>query len=285
MPYAPLDDRRYRQVHLDFHTGEHVPDVGAGFDPDEFVATLRAGHVDAVNLFAKCHHSWSYYPTEVGRRHPNLVPGLDLLGEQVRACHAAGIRCPIYYTVGWSSNDRIDHPEWGVRQKDGSPKANSPEHDFDATPGTPKPPGGWVFLCPSGGYRRLILDQTREIMGRYDVDGMWYDICNLETCWCDDCRAGMKEAGLRRGRRRRRGEVLRGQVGVVHEGLPRRHRGALADGDGVLQRPDPPRHAAARAGAAVALRDGGPAHRLGRLRQAPAAAPASSPATARAWSP
>ena len=32
---------RYRQIHLDFHTSEHIPDVGAEFDPDNFVATLK----------------------------------------------------------------------------------------------------------------------------------------------------------------------------------------------------------------------------------------------------
>ena len=195
MPYTPLPDRRYRQVHLDFHTSEHVPGVGEQFDADEFVATLKAGHVDAINLFAKGHHSWSYYPTEVGRRHPNLAPGLDLLGEQIKACHAAGIRCPIYYTIGWSSNDADDHSDWWVRRKDGSPLANTRDYDFAAAPESLKGPGGWIFLCPSGDYRALILDQTREIMGRYDVDGMWYDICNFETCWCENCTAGMREAG------------------------------------------------------------------------------------------
>ena len=194
-PYTPPDERRYRQIHLDFHTSEHVPGVGEQFDPDEFVATLKLGHVDAINLFAKGHHSWSYYPTEVGRRHPNLKPGLDLLGEQIRACHAAGIRCPIYYTVGWSSNDAADHPYWLVRQKDGSPLANSKDYDFDAAPESLKPPGGWLFLCPSGEYRKLMLDQTREIMRMYDVDGLWYDICPFETCWCDNCVIGMTANG------------------------------------------------------------------------------------------
>ncbi|HEV7302066.1 MAG TPA: alpha-amylase family protein [Tepidisphaeraceae bacterium] len=195
MTYEPLDDRRYRQVHLDFHTSEHIADVGAEFDPDAFVATLKLGHVDAINLFAKCHHSWSYYPTEVGQRHPNLVPGLDLLGEQIKACHAAGIRCPIYYTVGWSSNDAADHPDWCVRQQDGSLLANIAAYDLNAAPDKLKPAGGWFFLCPSGEYRRLMLEQTREILETYEVDGLWYDICNFETCWCHNCRAGMKEAG------------------------------------------------------------------------------------------
>ena len=66
-----------RQVHIDFHTSEFIPDVGARFDADEFVDTLKQAHVNSVNLFAKCHHGWSYYDTTVGARHPNL--SFDLL--------------------------------------------------------------------------------------------------------------------------------------------------------------------------------------------------------------
>ena len=33
---------RFRQVHLDFHTSPAIPEIGVDFDPDEFVATLKA---------------------------------------------------------------------------------------------------------------------------------------------------------------------------------------------------------------------------------------------------
>ena len=63
---------RYRQIHLDFHTSEHIPDVGAGFNPDTFADTLAEARVNWVTLFAKCHHGLSYYPTRVGTMHPSL---------------------------------------------------------------------------------------------------------------------------------------------------------------------------------------------------------------------
>lgn len=68
-----------RQVHLDFHTSEHIPDVGASFRKEQFQEALRLGHVNQINVFAKCHHSWSYYPTSIGTRHPHL--SIDLLGQ------------------------------------------------------------------------------------------------------------------------------------------------------------------------------------------------------------
>ena len=42
---------RFRQIHLDFHTSEHIEGVGADFDPDQFVQVLKDGAVSSVTLF------------------------------------------------------------------------------------------------------------------------------------------------------------------------------------------------------------------------------------------
>ncbi len=113
---------RTRQVHLDFHTSEFIPGVGEKFDKQQWQDALRAGHVNHINIFAKCHHSWSYYPTRIGNAHPSLK--FDLLGAEIAACHEIGVNCPIYYTVGWSAHDAEVHPEWCVRDKNGDIVAN-----------------------------------------------------------------------------------------------------------------------------------------------------------------
>jgi len=87
-----------RQVHLDFHTSEYIPGIGEKFNKKQFQEALKLGHVNQINIFAKCHHGWSYYPTEVGKVHPNLK--FDLLGAEMEACHEIGVKCPIYFTVG-----------------------------------------------------------------------------------------------------------------------------------------------------------------------------------------
>ncbi len=181
-----------RQVHLDFHTSELIPDVGRDFDAAQFQAALQAGRIQAINIFAKCHHGWSYYPTEVGSPHPTLTR--DLLGEQIAACHAIGVLAPIYFTVGWSVHDAETHPEWVGRHQDGS--AHNINFAPDAQPTDPRPCFSWQTMCANGGYLELILAQTRELCARYPVDGFWYDICFGEVCYCDACRAGMATAGL-----------------------------------------------------------------------------------------
>src|SRR5574344_800520 len=82
-----------RQVHLDFHTSELMPDVGSKFSKKQFQEALKTGHVNQINIFAKGHHSWCYYPTKIGKMHPNLK--FDLMGAEIEACHEIGVKCPI----------------------------------------------------------------------------------------------------------------------------------------------------------------------------------------------
>ena len=181
-----------RQVHLDFHASELIPDVGSQFSIPQFQVALKAGHVNSITVFAKCHHSWSYYPTKVGRAHPALK--IDLLGAQIEACHEIGVRAPIYYTVGWSATDAETHPEWTMRHKDGTIVTRN--YDLKAPQTASKPITSWKYLCPSGTYKEHILAQTREICELYDVDGFFFDICEGPICYCANCRAGMAAAGI-----------------------------------------------------------------------------------------
>ena len=42
-----------RQVHLDFHTSEYIPGIGAMFDPEEFASTYSKAAVNSVTVFAR----------------------------------------------------------------------------------------------------------------------------------------------------------------------------------------------------------------------------------------
>jgi hypothetical protein len=181
-----------RQVHLDFHTSELIPNVGRDFDKAQWQAAVRTGHLNSITVFAKCHHSWSYYPTKIGKPHPTL--SRNLLGEQINACHEIGVRAPIYYTVGWSATDAETHPEWVARRKDGSLQVTN--YDVNAGPEDPKPITSWKNLCPSGTYKEMMLAQTDEICDIFEVDGFFYDICFREPCYCDECVMAMRELSM-----------------------------------------------------------------------------------------
>jgi len=179
-----------RQVHLDFHTSEHIPGVGAKFDRKQFQQALKAGRLNSITLFAKCHHGWSYYPTSIGKMHPTLKR--NLLAEQIAAAHAVGVRAPIYYTVGWSANDAVKFPECTRRDKAGKPDGL----DLKAKPTDKRPICSWVGLLPMGRYLKLMLDQTREICEQFEVDGFFYDICFGPLGFGKTIMAEMRRAGL-----------------------------------------------------------------------------------------
>jgi hypothetical protein len=195
---ARLGDRpalRMRQVHLDFHTSELIPGIGAEFNKQQWQDALRTGHVNHINVFAKCHHSWSYYPTKIGNTHPNLK--FDLLGAQIAASHEIGVFCPIYYTVGWSAHDAETHPEWCVRDKDGTIVASG-GLDLNAKPTDVKPHTAWKYLCAaaSGSYHANIMRQVEEICHKFPVDGFWFDIYHDHDCHCQFCVARMKQENV-----------------------------------------------------------------------------------------
>ena len=183
-----------RQVHLDFHTSEQLYNIGNKFSKEQFQSSLKLAHVDAVNLFAKCHHSWSYYPTVVGRMHPHL--SFDLLGAQMEACREVGIKVQIYYTFGWSANDAESHPEWCVRERNGSFLTNG-SLDTESNSTELQPNFYWKFLCSNTGYHDHILAQIEELCLRYSPDGFWLDIYQAHRhCFCEACQSAMRKQGV-----------------------------------------------------------------------------------------
>uniref|UniRef100_A0A7C4PNZ6 Beta-galactosidase n=1 Tax=Anaerolinea thermolimosa TaxID=229919 RepID=A0A7C4PNZ6_9CHLR len=156
---------RFRQVHLDFHTSEHIPGVGSEFNADEFVDTLKRAHVNSVTLFSRCHHGWIYHETRFLNKHPHLT--CDLLALQIEACHRHDIRCPIYITVGWDEYMARQHPEW--LEVDANGKRSGP----------PPLQPGWHKLCFASPYIDYVIEQTDEVLQRFgdEVDGIFFDMC------------------------------------------------------------------------------------------------------------
>jgi hypothetical protein len=192
-PSVSPEDFSTRQVHLDFHTSGLIEGIGEKFDKKEWQETLKSAHINSINIFAKDHHGYSYYPTKVGTRHPHL--NFDLLGEQIEACHEIGIKCPLYFTIGWSVFDAEQHPEWVIKDKNG--KSSAEKRTGHLKDNDPYPFTTWDLLMPEGGYLEMILKQTEELCKSYEVDGFWYDIIpNNAINYNEYSREGMKKAGI-----------------------------------------------------------------------------------------
>ncbi len=192
MSQNSLRPLRYRQIHLDFHTSEHIPGVGSQFDPVEFVETLKQSHVNSITLFAKCHHGWSYYPTKVGEPHPHLSRP-DLLGEMIAACNAADIETPIYLSVQWDERVARQHPEWRV-MKANSQRDRAEDDDRSAQN---QLSAVWHTLCLNhDDFRAHLIAEAEEVLTLYPTAGLFFDIIQTPDCVCPACLARMARLNL-----------------------------------------------------------------------------------------
>lgn len=172
-----MENVRYRQIHLDFHTSEYIEGIGSKFNANEFVKTLKDANVNSINLFYKGHHGNYYYDTKIGRKHPHL--DFDLFGEQLRACKDEGINTYAYTCVGWNEDWAIRHPECLSIKKDGILGTISPFETRNYK---------WFRICcGNNNMIQYMKDEIIEVVQIYGTDmfaGFWIDIVTAPMCVC-----------------------------------------------------------------------------------------------------
>jgi hypothetical protein len=174
---------RFRQVHLDFHTSEHLPAIGAHFDKGQFQSMLKLGHIDSITVFSKCHHGWAYHPTTANTQHPNLT--FDLLGAQIDAAHEIDVKTPVYLSAGLDEKLARVHPDWLIRKLN---EETIWAPDF-------KTPGYHQF-CFNTPYLDILVEQIEEVVQKYDADGIFLDIVGVSECYCQNCIRSAQELGI-----------------------------------------------------------------------------------------
>ncbi|HEX2036769.1 MAG TPA: alpha-amylase family protein [Chloroflexota bacterium] len=135
---------------------------------------------------------YAWYPTAVAEHTVNpYLEGRDFVRECVAAAHANGMH--FVARVDFSlADDAIyaRHPDWFARDRSGAP----------IIVGEPRP-GPWGLLyytCPNGPYRNeaVAFQVLRELLGRYELDGLFINAAGFRPCWCGSCaRAYRRDAG------------------------------------------------------------------------------------------
>jgi hypothetical protein len=122
----------------------------------------------------------AFYQTRIpGHRISSGLGGRDLLAEVIPVAHDAGLRVlaridPSCAPRGFAE----EHPEWFTRDRSGR-FCEVSEH---------------YVTCPSGAYyHERMPEVVREILERYDADGIWnnqgkFAAWDTGTCYCDTCR-------------------------------------------------------------------------------------------------
>ena len=217
LPPGPM-----RKVHIEYHTSRHMPRLAERFNADEFGDRLLEAHVTGATVFAKDMYGYSYYPSKCGPMHPNL--SFDLLEAQVAALRKRKISVLAYYMTTWNPELADRHPEWLVVHQPGAksrPKLDEisaeqkafkggitpdvarrresePPPKTDATPSEEKGFRAymWKFCLGQEEFVKGELAHIKEIVSRYEIDGLWIDGDGPSTCYCDECVRQLREKGV-----------------------------------------------------------------------------------------
>ena len=180
-----MNNLRFRQVHLDFHTSEHIAGIGSKFDKKQWQDQLKKAKVDSITSFSLCHHGWSYHPTKIGKMHPHL--DFDLLRAQMDACKEIDVNVPVYLSAGLNNMASDMHPEWQELRTTGA---------FAGWAGSPLT-AGYRKLCFNSPYLDYLCSLIEESAGLFpEADGIFLDIISQGQCCCRWCVADMLKVGL-----------------------------------------------------------------------------------------
>lgn len=163
----------YRRMVVDMHIPDWDVRFLSAYDPYNFVEMLKLAQAQSVVLYAHSHTGLFNYPTRVGVQHRGLQ-GRDIFGETLELCHQNGIAVVAYCSVifdRWASDN---HPAWRIQTVDGKDADETWRHGL---------------VCPNSPYREYAAQWATELLSRYPVEGIRYDMTFWPAvCYCKYCR-------------------------------------------------------------------------------------------------
>ena len=172
----------FRRIVIDMHIPDWDARFLSEFDPQNYVDMLKRAKAQSIVLYAQSHVGIFNYPTQIGAMHEGLK-GRDIFGELVELCHQNDIAAVAYTSLIFDRWASINHPDWRVKAMDGT--------DAAAT---------WRFglCCPNSPYRDYAAAWAGELLSRYPVDGVRFDMTFWPAiCYCPHCQARfMREVGV-----------------------------------------------------------------------------------------
>jgi len=160
----------------------------ACLDPERLADQMAEMGANVVVLNVGGIYAW--YPTRVANHTVNeyLPADFDLLEETIRAMHRRNIRFVARFDFSKAEDSiYLRHPQWFVRDIHGEPEVIGARR-----------PGQWSLLmstCINGDYRAdaVAIPILREVLSRYEVDGVFFNNPGYLPCFCDGCRRKYRE--------------------------------------------------------------------------------------------
>jgi len=156
-------------LHFDLHASEDDTSLGADVTEENIAQLLSRVQPDFVQYDCKGHPGYTGYPTKVGWPSPGIVN--DALAVWRKVTREHGVALLIHYSGIWDTVAVQHRPEWARVDENGEPDAQ--------------------MTSTFGPYvDELMIPQLKEVVGAYDLDGLWVD----GDCWT--ARLDYSEAAL-----------------------------------------------------------------------------------------
>lgn len=175
----------FRQFNIDWSwialRPEQVGEFLSEADPVALAEFCRRTHVDGTVVMAVPHHGYCTHETRVGTKFPGMKG--DWFGRTVEELHKRKIAAFGYVTLNW--NWKFIRENLGRDFIHGKPDADGVCSSR------------CVICLNAPGYLELVEAYTREVLEKYPVDGMRWDILisakqgglhGSSDCTCEGCR-------------------------------------------------------------------------------------------------
>ena len=163
---------------VDYYTEIPGRPYGTGITPENLRGALQMCRPGYIIFYAKGHSGTTAFKSRLGTEHPML--GEDPLRVVRQVTRECGVKMILYYSglIDGAAAER--HPEWRPAGGDGKRQAG-PVKDI---------PYRMAPLCANSRYfDEWVATHLKEIIRRYDPDGIWIDGCwEFFSCYCDECR-------------------------------------------------------------------------------------------------
>ncbi len=160
-----------------------VEDDPGSYSLDYWLAYFRKTHADAACLSAG--GCIAFYPTAVPLHYRSKYLGSsDPFGDFVSGCRGLGMNV-IARTDPHAMHEAAyrAHPEWAAVDAQGKPRKHWAMQDY------------WVTCCLGPYSLEFMRDVTREIVTRYDVDGVFSNRWHGSgKCFCRFCQDSFRKA-------------------------------------------------------------------------------------------
>lgn len=154
----------------------HIPNGNGNlskFDPVRYAQNVERSGASVAYVYSRNCLGLNFYPTEYGMRHQEAER--DIFGETVKECRKRGLKV-VGYTNTWATFVADAHPEWQSVYGDGHRRRDNTRF------GTP--------CVNNDDYVAYVCKHVKELVSRYQLDGLWMDMIGICTpvCFCKSCQ-------------------------------------------------------------------------------------------------